>query len=155
MSADSPYYPYKDRRYRLLGIPEADIPLSESLKCVTRRTSKFWDQVITPQLREGRRVLVVGHENNLRSIIKRLDGISDADIIHLELPRAIPLIYHLDPSTLKPLPQEGAAPGLSGRYLCSPEELAAITERDLRAVYDPAHQERAHIHPSDTLQIHP
>eukprot|EP00600_Ochromonadales_sp_CCMP1393_P018370 CAMPEP_0175021730 /NCGR_PEP_ID=MMETSP0005-20121125/14871_1 /TAXON_ID=420556 /ORGANISM="Ochromonas sp., Strain CCMP1393" /LENGTH=350 /DNA_ID=CAMNT_0016279799 /DNA_START=62 /DNA_END=1114 /DNA_ORIENTATION=- len=136
MSRESPYWPYKDPRYKQLGIKEEDIPLSESLKCVTKRSSVFWDEVVVPQLKAGQRVLIVGHENNLRSLIKRLDNISDSDIINIELPRAIPLVYHLDRNNLKPMEVEGAAPGLSGRYLCSPEELAAIAERDFKQVYD-------------------
>ena len=136
MTKDSPYWPYKDRRYSLLGIKEEDIPVSESLKDVTQRTSVFWDELILPQLKNKKRVLIVGHENNLRSIIKRLDGISNEAIINVELPRAIPLVYELDPETLKPLQVEGAAEGLSGRYLCTATELQAIAERDFKQVYD-------------------
>ena len=136
MSKTSPYYPYRDRRYEILGIKESEIPLSESLKDVTVRTSQFWDEVIVPQLHQQKRLLIVGHENNLRSIIKRLDGISNEDIINVELPRAIPLVYHLDPVTLKPLPIEGSAEGLNGRYLCTPTELQSIAERDYKQVYD-------------------
>jgi len=136
MSKSSPYYPYRDRRYEILGIKESDIPLSESLKDVTARTSAFWDEVIVPQLREKKRLLIVGHENNLRSIIKRLDSISNENIINVELPRAIPLVYHLDPETLKPLPIPGSAEHLNGRYLCTPAELQNIAERDFKQVYD-------------------
>lgn len=136
MTRDSEYWPYKDRRYKLLGIKEEEIPLSESLKDVTKRTSVFWDEVIVPQLRDRKRILIVGHENNLRSIIKRLDRISNEAIIDIELPRAIPLVYHLDPLTLRPLKLPGAAEGLSGRYLCTALELQAIAERDFKQVYE-------------------
>jgi 2,3-bisphosphoglycerate-dependent phosphoglycerate mutase len=136
MSRDNKYWPYNDRRYQLLGIKEEEIPLSESLKDVTRRTSVFWDEVIVPQLRDRKRILIVGHENNLRSIIKRLDGISNEAIIDIELPRAIPLVYHLDPLTLRPMKVHGAAEGLSGRYLCTKLELQAIAERDFKQVYE-------------------
>ena len=136
MSKSSPYYPYRDRRYEILGIKESDIPLCESLKDVTKRTSAFWDEVIVPQLKNHKRLLIVGHENNLRSLIKRLDNVANEDIIHVELPRAIPLVYHLDPVTLKPLPTPGSADYLNGRYLCTPAELKSIAERDFKQVYD-------------------
>jgi 2,3-bisphosphoglycerate-dependent phosphoglycerate mutase len=110
--------------------------LSESLKDVTKRTSQFWDEVIVPQIRAHKRILIVGHENNLRSIIKRLDGISDDDIVHVELPRAVPLLYEIDSQTLKPVKQDGHEDYLSGRYLGDKEQLAKIAERDYRQVYD-------------------
>ena len=136
MSKTSQFWPGKDIRYKVLGIPEHMIPTHESLKDVTKRTSKFWDEVIVPQLELKKKIMIVGHENNLRSIIKRLDDISDEEIINLELPRAVPLIYHLDPDTLKPIKIEGAAPLLLGKYLGDPEQLKRIAERDLAQVYD-------------------
>jgi 2,3-bisphosphoglycerate-dependent phosphoglycerate mutase len=135
MDKDHDYWPYNDPRYAKLGITEDMIPLSESLKDVTKRTSVFWDETIVPQLRKGKRIMIVGHENNLRSIIKRLDNISAEDILHVELPRAIPLEYMLDPVTFTPIPVEGAATGLSGRYLESEEVVKEIYERDLKLVY--------------------
>ena len=115
MTRDSQYWPGKDPRYKALGILDDDIPYSESLKDVTKRTSVFWDDVIVPQLKHKKKVLIVGHENNLRSIIKRVDDISEQDILHIELPRAIPLVYNLDPVTLKPIRMEGACKGLNVR----------------------------------------
>ena len=101
-----------------LGIKGDEIPLSESLKDVTKRTSAFWNEVIVPQLQQGKRLLIVGHENNLRSIIKQLDDISDDAILHVELPRAIPLVYELDPQTLKPIKGlPGCIAPLNGRYI--------------------------------------
>lgn len=135
MDKDHDYWPCNDPRYAKLGISEDMIPLSESLKDVTKRTSVFWDETIVPQLKHGKRIMIVGHENNLRSIIKRLDDISAEDILHVELPRAIPLEYMLDPVTFKPIPVEGAATGLSGRYLESEEVVKEIYERDFKLVY--------------------
>lgn len=66
------------------------------------RSRIYWDETIAPALRHGKTVLVVGHENNLRSIIMRLDNIDKADIINLSLPRAVPLAYRLD-KDLKPI----------------------------------------------------
>jgi 2,3-bisphosphoglycerate-dependent phosphoglycerate mutase len=60
------------------------------------RSTAYWESVIAPAVRAGRRVCVCGHENNLRSLLKHLDGVSDEDIVHVELPRAVPLVYHLD-----------------------------------------------------------
>ena len=102
---------------------------------MTKRTSVFWDNVIVPELRMKKKVMIVGHENNLRSLIKRLDNISDDDILRVELPRAIPLEYSLDPETLKPLKVEGAAHLLSARYLESQDVVKEIYERDLKLVY--------------------
>lgn len=136
MSEDHPYWPYKDRRYAVLGISEETIPRAECLKDVTKRTSQFWDEVIVPDLRMNKNVTIVGHENNLRSIVKRLDSISNEDIINIELPRAIPLVYTLDKKTLKPVQVDGAAPGLSGRYLTDRSHLEKIAERDFKQVYD-------------------
>eukprot|EP00953_Heterococcus_sp_UTEX-ZZ885_P023065 12709-Heterococcus_DN1.PRE.5 len=64
------------------------------------RSTAYWESVIAPAVRAGRRVCVCGHENNLRSLLKHLDGVSDEDIVHVELPRAVPLVYHLDKLTV-------------------------------------------------------
>ncbi len=110
--------------------------MSESLKDVTRRTSQFWDSVIVPQLKDGKRILIVGHENNLRSIIKRIDNISEEDILHVEHPRAVPLLYRLNRDTLKPVVLEGHAQYLSGKYLVDANQLKLVVERDFKQVYD-------------------
>lgn len=136
MSKDSEYWPGRDNRYKSLGINLDYLPLSESLKDVTVRTAAFWDEVVVPQLKAGKRILIVGHENNLRSIIKRLDKISDDAIINIELPRAVPLLYELDVKTLAPVMLPDAAPGLSGRYLFDKKQLERIAERDHQQVYD-------------------
>lgn len=136
MKKGDPYWPFNEPRYKLLGINEDLIPLSESLKDVTKRTSQFWDEVIVPQLKAGKRIMLVGHENNLRSIIKRLDNISNEDILELELPRAIPIVFSLDRETLKPIKLDGNAKLMSGCYLGSKETLEKIAERDQAQVYD-------------------
>lgn len=89
-----------------------------------------------PELKIRKKVLIVGHENNLRSLIKRLDSISNEDILHIELPRAIPLVYRIDLQTMKPIPSPNAAPGLKGKYLGDQQKLKKIAERDYRQVYD-------------------
>jgi len=139
MDKSSEYWPGKDPRYAALGINVDDLPLSESLKDVTKRTSVFWDTSIVPELKKGKMVMIVGHENNLRSIIKRVDNISDEDILHVELPRAVPLVYKFDLLTMKPIGERdlvGAAKGLTGRYLERDSELAKVAEREYKLVYD-------------------
>jgi 2,3-bisphosphoglycerate-dependent phosphoglycerate mutase len=116
------------------------IPKSESLLCTKRRSSVYWDDHIAPSLREGKTVLVVGHENNLRSLIMRLEGISPDDIINLCLPRAVPLAYRLD-ENLNPVDRpdgklDEATGFLRGEWLGGDQAVAEILERDRKQVYD-------------------
>lgn len=134
MTPDHPYYPGRDPRYRDIL---HRIPLSESLQDTAVRSGEYFETVIAPRLAEGRTVLLVGHENNLRSIIKRIDGIGDDAIREIELPRAVPLIYDFD-GDLRPIRSTNAAPGMSARYLGDAAEIKAVQERDLRQVYDTA-----------------
>lgn len=117
-----------------------EIPKSESLKCTKARSKIYWDDVIAPSLRSGKTVLVVGHENNLRSLIMRLEGISSEDIIDLNVPRAIPLAYRLD-KDLKPLPRadgklDEATGMLRGTWLGGDDAVQEILDRDEKQVYD-------------------
>lgn len=116
------------------------IPASESLKCTLKRSSVYWDEVIAPALHEGKTILIVGHENNLRSLIMRLEGISEQDIINLNLPRAVPLAYRLD-ENLKPMDREDgkldeATGFLRGEWLGGDDAVAEILDRDHKQVYD-------------------
>lgn len=116
------------------------IPKSESLKCTLQRSSVYWDEVIAPSLQEGKTVLVVGHENNLRSLIMRLEDIPEDDIINLSLPRAVPLAYRLD-ENLKPVDRmdgklDEATGFLRGEWLGGDDAVAEILERDHKQVYD-------------------
>jgi 2,3-bisphosphoglycerate-dependent phosphoglycerate mutase len=88
-----PRYPGHDPRYR--GLDEKDLPLTESLKDTVARFLPYWHDVIAPTLRSGTRVLIVAHGNSLRALVKYLDGISDAEIVHLNIPTGIPLVYEL------------------------------------------------------------
>ena len=106
-----------------------------------QRTSVYWDQVLAPALRAGKTLLVVGHENNLRSIIMRLEGISPNDIINLSLPRAVPLAYRLDenlrPINLRPDGSLDEATGfVRGEWLGGDQAVAEILDRDHKQVYD-------------------
>ena len=117
------------------------IPKSESLQDTMQRSSVYWDEVIAPALRNGKTLLVVGHENNLRSLIMRLEGISPTDIINLSMPRAIPLAYRLDEETLKPLDRadgklDEATGFLRGEWLGGDQAVSEILKRDHKQVYD-------------------
>lgn len=132
----SKLWPGNNPKYKFLSKDgESLVPLHESLKDVMARSSLYWEEVIAPAIRSGKRVCICGHENNLRSLLKYVDGISNEDIMHVELPRAVPLVFYLD-EDLRPVRLAGAAPHLSGEYVGDPEEIAAIQERDLKNVYD-------------------
>lgn len=82
-----------DRRYADLG---ADMPMTECLADVVARLLPYWEQTIVPDLRAGRNVLLAAHGNSLRALVKQLDGISDEEIVGLNIPTGIPLRYDLD-----------------------------------------------------------
>jgi 2,3-bisphosphoglycerate-dependent phosphoglycerate mutase len=100
LAPDDPRHPSRDVRYRSLSAD--DLPLTESLKDTVARFLPYWHETIAPAVSSGRRVLIVAHGNSLRALVKYLDGISDADIVELNIPTGIPLVYELD-SSLKPL----------------------------------------------------
>ncbi|MBK8062913.1 MAG: 2,3-diphosphoglycerate-dependent phosphoglycerate mutase [Betaproteobacteria bacterium] len=100
LERDDPRFPGGDPRYA--GLAPAELPLTECLKDTVARVLPYWESAIAPSLRAGRRVLVAAHGNSLRALIKYLDGVSDADIVGLNIPTAIPLVYELD-ADLKPL----------------------------------------------------
>ncbi|SFM06700.1 2,3-diphosphoglycerate-dependent phosphoglycerate mutase [Variovorax sp. OV329] len=89
-----------DVRYAKLS-PE-QVPLTECLKDTVARVLPFWNESMAPAIRAGRRLVVAAHGNSIRALVKYLDGISDADIVGLNIPNGIPLVYELD-SDLKPL----------------------------------------------------
>ena len=89
-----------DVRYAKLS-PE-QVPLTECLKDTVARVLPFWNESMAPAIRAGRRLVVAAHGNSIRALVKYLDGISDADIVGLNIPNGIPLVYELD-SELKPL----------------------------------------------------
>jgi 2,3-bisphosphoglycerate-dependent phosphoglycerate mutase len=89
-----------DRRYA--NVPQAQFPLTECLKDTVERVVPFWNESMAPAIRAGKRVLVSAHGNSMRALVKYLDGISDSDIVGLNIPNGIPLVYELD-RDLKPL----------------------------------------------------
>ncbi len=106
----------RDRRYS--DLDKQDIPLTESLKETVARFVPYWKETIAPQVASGKRVLIVAHGNSLRALVKYLDEISEEDIIGLNIPTGVPLVYELD-KDLKPL---------SHRYLGDPEAIRKAAE---------------------------
>jgi len=94
LDVDHEYWPGRDRRYASLR-PE-EIPRAESLADTVRRFLPYWDAQIRPALAAGQRVLIAAHGNSLRALIKHLDQIADHDIVGLEIPTGVPLVYELD-----------------------------------------------------------
>lgn len=93
-------YPGHDRRYA--DLTEAELPLTECLKDTVARFLPLWEEEIAPMVRSGKRVLIAAHGNSLRALVKYLDGISDDEIVNLNIPTGIPLVYELD-ADLKPI----------------------------------------------------
>ncbi len=87
---------------RYAGLNAAQVPLTECLKDTVERVLPWWNEVLAPTLRAGQRPLVAAHGNSMRALVKHLDGISDDDIVSLNIPNGIPLVYELD-AQLKPL----------------------------------------------------
>jgi len=106
-------FPGRDPRYA--GLADADLPRSESLKDTVARFLPLWHEEIAPTIRAGQRVLIAAHGNSLRALVKYLDGISNEDIVGLNIPTGVPLVYELD-DELRPV---------SSRYLGDPARVAA------------------------------
>lgn len=105
IASDDPWAQTDDPRYA--DLPPDARPATECLADVVARLLPYWQDVIVPDLRTGRTVLVTAHGNSLRALVKHLDGISDADIASLNIPTGIPLLYRLD-DDLMPITPGGA-----------------------------------------------
>jgi 2,3-bisphosphoglycerate-dependent phosphoglycerate mutase len=101
LDADDERHPAHDKRYA--GIPA--LPATESLATTLERVKPCWQELIAPDLRAGKNVLVAAHGNSMRALVKMLDNVSDEDIVGFNIPTGIPLVYELDAS-LKPLHRE-------------------------------------------------
>ena len=99
MTKDDPGYAGKDRRYA--NLDEANIPLTECLKDTVARFLPLWEETIAPQIKSGKQVLIAAHGNSLRALIKYLDGVTEEEIIVMNVPTGMPLVYDLD-ENLKP-----------------------------------------------------
>jgi 2,3-bisphosphoglycerate-dependent phosphoglycerate mutase len=89
-----PRFPGHDRRYA--DLTEKELPRAESLKDTVARVVPYWEAAIAPAVRAGKRVLVAAHGNSLRALVKHLDGIGDEEIVGLNIPTGVPLVYDLD-----------------------------------------------------------
>jgi len=100
LTPDDPRHPSRDRRYA--GLSRSELPVTESLKDTVARFLPYWHDAIAPDIRMGKRVLIAAHGNSLRALVKYLDNVSDPDIIEVNIPTGIPLVYLLN-EDLKPL----------------------------------------------------
>jgi 2,3-bisphosphoglycerate-dependent phosphoglycerate mutase len=100
LALDDARHPSRDPRYR--NLPAKDLPCTESLSDTVARFLPYWHDAIAPRIKSGSRVLIAAHGNSLRALVKYLDGISDEDIVELNIPTGIPLVYELD-DHLKPI----------------------------------------------------
>jgi 2,3-bisphosphoglycerate-dependent phosphoglycerate mutase len=100
LEAGDPRSERGDIRYAKLK-PE-QIPLTECLKDTVARMMPFWDESLAPAIRAGKRTVIAAHGNSIRALVKHLDGVSDADIVGLNIPNGLPLVYELD-ENLKPI----------------------------------------------------
>ena len=105
-----------DPRYKHLD--NKDIPLTECLKDTVERFLPYWHEVIVPLIRSGKRIIISAHGNSIRALIKYVEDVSDIDIVDLNIPTGIPLIYELD-ENLKPI---------KNYYLGDPDEIKRATE---------------------------
>ncbi len=100
LAADDPRSERDDPRYA--DVKAGEFPLTECLKDTVARVLPYWESDLAPAIRSGKRVLISAHGNSMRALVKYLDGISDEDIVGLNIPNGIPLVYELD-AALKPI----------------------------------------------------
>ena len=100
LAADDPRCERGDPRYARLAAGQ--VPLTECLKDTVARVMPCWNEALAPAIRDGQRVLIAAHGNSIRALVKYLDGISDTDIVGLNIPNGIPLVYELD-ANLRPI----------------------------------------------------
>ncbi|MEB2334441.1 MAG: 2,3-diphosphoglycerate-dependent phosphoglycerate mutase, partial [Anaerolineaceae bacterium] len=100
LNLDDERHPRFDRRYADLT-PE-QLPAAESLKITLERVLPYWNATLAPEIKSGKRVLVVAHGNSIRALVKYLDNVSESDILELNIPTGLPLVYELD-ENLKPI----------------------------------------------------
>jgi 2,3-bisphosphoglycerate-dependent phosphoglycerate mutase len=116
LTEDDPRYPGNDPRYR--DLDPRDVPHTECLKDTVARFLPYWHETIAPAIRSGKRVMIAAHGNSLRALVKYLDNISDQEIVALNIPTGVPLVYELD-ADLKPIQHY---------YLGDPEEIRRAQE---------------------------
>ncbi|TDI81881.1 MAG: 2,3-diphosphoglycerate-dependent phosphoglycerate mutase [Caldithrix sp.] len=115
LEKSNPHYPGNDPRYGDLS--EKELPLTECLKDTVARFLPYWHETIVPTIKEDKRVIIAAHGNSLRALVKYLDEVSEEEIVKLNIPTGIPLVYELD-SVLKPIKHY---------YLGDPEQVKKAT----------------------------
>ena len=124
LTEDDPRWPGRDPRYH--DLKPQEVPLTECLKDTVARFLPYWHETIAPVIKSGTRVIIAAHGNSLRALVKYLDNISDHDIVELNIPTGVPLVYELD-AELKPI---------KNYYLGDPEEIrkaqAAVAQQGQR-----------------------
>lgn len=116
LEKNDPRYPGNDPRYR--DLDPKTVPLTECLKDTVERFLPYWHETIAPAIKGGKKVVIAAHGNSLRALVKYLDNISDDEIVKMNIPTGLPLVYQLD-DNLKPLKRE---------YLGDPEEVRKAME---------------------------
>jgi 2,3-bisphosphoglycerate-dependent phosphoglycerate mutase len=116
LSPEDPGHPSHDRRYA--NVPVHELPVTESLKDTIARFLPYWHDAIAPEIRRGRRVLIVAHGNSLRALVKYLDNMTEQAIMAENIPTGVPLVYQLN-EELKALTKE---------YLGDPEAVKRAAE---------------------------
>ena len=116
LKSSDPRYPGNEEKYKNLTV--AELPLGECLKDTVARVLPYWHETIVPTIKSGQKVLISAHGNSLRALVKYLDNITEAEIVKLNIPTGIPLIYELD-DDLKPIRHY---------YLGDPEVVKKATE---------------------------
>ena len=116
LEKSDPRYPGKDPRYKDLS--EKELPLTECLKDTVERFLPYWHETIAPVVKSGKKVIIAAHGNSLRALVKYLDDVSDEEIVSLNIPTGMPLVYELD-KNLKPIKHY---------YLGDPEEVKKAME---------------------------
>jgi 2,3-bisphosphoglycerate-dependent phosphoglycerate mutase len=100
LAADDERFPGKDRRYA--NLDEKDLPLTECLKDTVARFLPFWHETVVPTIKSGKQVIIAAHGNSIRALVKYLDNVPENEIVELNIPTGIPLVYELD-QDLKPI----------------------------------------------------
>jgi 2,3-bisphosphoglycerate-dependent phosphoglycerate mutase len=100
LTSEDPRHPSHDRRYASLS--KKELPLTESLKDTVARFLPYWHETIAPAVKTGQRVLIAAHGNSIRALVKYLDNVSEHEIVELNIPTGVPLVYLLN-NDLKPL----------------------------------------------------
>ena len=100
LTKDDPRYPGNDPMYK--GLPASELPLTENLVDTIKRVVGYYESTIVSDLKLGKKIIIVAHGNSLRSLVKYLDNLSDEEVMNLEIPTGVPLVYELG-DNLKPI----------------------------------------------------